>query len=91
MICGGSIGYEDYNKLYLTNLNEGTGDHLRAIFNKGVCVKECPKDKDVKIDCMPTKEVADCDGNQVTENQYASIDVLGYCFPEGLENLPKES
>jgi hypothetical protein len=62
-ICGYSNvpGFEDYDKLYVTNLDQAD---LAALFKSGVCVKSCP-DATTEIVCQPTPEVPNCQAASV--------------------------
>ena len=87
-ICGFSEGFEEYDKLYVTNL-----DHtdMSDLFKTGVCVKSCPETTTTKIVCQPTTEVPNCQAASVTDNQYETVDILGYCFPAHFSELPETS
>jgi hypothetical protein len=70
--CGIDAGFEDYPKLFLTNLIGSP----KEIFASGVCVKTCPKSDKDTISCEPTS-TSFCSGSSV----YDTNTVLGYCMP----------
>jgi len=86
-ICGADVDFTDYKHLYISNLESGN-DNLKDIFKSGICVKECPKKDGKKIECKPTPEVPDCNSASVTDKEYETIEVVGYCFPKSIDNLP---
>lgn len=60
-ICGYTAGYEDYSHLYIGQISTATNPtNIYNVFNYGVCVKECPKEKTDVIECKPTAKVAVC-------------------------------
>lgn len=72
-----------YNKLFLADL---APSKPKDIFAKGVCVKTCPKKgSDLKSskDYKTTSHFTNADWNV----KYDTKEVLGYCFPTGLESL----
>lgn len=85
-ICGYTKGYEGYDKLYVTNLDQ---PDLADLFKSGVCVKSCPEAK-TPIVCQPTTEVPDCQAASVVTKQYNTEDLLGYCFPSSFSELPPD-
>ena len=59
-ICGYSPGYEDYQKLYIGDIEEAAKPSSALtfeIFSYGVCVKECPTELGDPIDCKITEKV----------------------------------
>ena len=89
-ICGSTEGYTDFKHLYLTNLSPSGTSEIEEMFKTGVCVKQCPGDKNEKIDCKPTSTVPDCNSGTEKTNQYQTIEIVGYCFPENLDDLPDD-
>ena len=51
------------------------------LFEYGVCVKECPKEKTEAIECIITDKVTDCNGVPPAERAYTTYDLLSYCIP----------
>ena len=85
-ICGYSKGFEDYDKLYVTDLDQAD---LADLFKSGVCVKRCPDAKTVftSTSCQPTKAVPDCDAAAVVAAKYDTTELFGYCFPSSFNEL----
>lgn len=88
-ICGADVGYEQYKNLYLTDLSQTLSGEIKHIFDSGVCVKSCPTDVAVDIDCMPTTEVPNCNSDHVKTYKYKTRAIAGYCFPHDLNELPE--
>ena len=86
-ICGYTQGYEDYQKLYIADIDKAANpsDVLTfSIFDYGVCVKECPTELGDTIDCITTDTVKDCDAG----SDYTTYEFLSYCLPE-YDSLPQ--
>ena len=87
--CGFDEGYEEYNALYFYNVLENLKSLEVTKIVNAFCVKDCPqnkymkdqyKDKNIKLDCKPTKNNQDC--SIKFENYYQSKKILGrFCFP----------
>lgn len=86
-ICGHDNGYEDFDKLFITNFQ--TTD-ISAIFNSAVCVKKCPNESSTKIECHPSSHVADCNKKEILDNLYNSREVANICIPKSVPESLKE-
>ena len=83
--CGYDPGFEEYNKLYISDMSDST--NFKAIFNSAVCVKTCPKIEDEAADCKTTSHVPSCTFKP--ENKYDSkASGLGFCIPVSIDALP---
>ena len=87
--CGHSEGYEDYPYLYFYSSINNTNETMETIIN-GFCVKDCPdklydieeyKNKDINLDCKPTKLNTRCEIS--LRNYYPSKPIVNrLCFPK---------
>ena len=55
--CGVSEGTEGYDNLYITDFTQSS---VTAIFDSGVCVKECPKTAEDAFECITTAGAPEC-------------------------------
>ena len=83
--CGHEAGYEQYPKMYITDFGFSTPS---KIFAAGVCVKKCPQVGDKTLDCKATGSVANCNDPKIISAIYNTKDVLDYCFPASIKDLP---
>ena len=95
-ICGyyneNGVDMTEYSHLYFGDVNEAlspSGIYTLSLFDYGVCVKECPKEKTEAVECIVTTEITDCNGVPPPERAYTTVDVLSYCLPE-YDSLPEE-
>lgn len=93
-ICGyynqNGIDMTEYRHLYIGNVHEALsplGIASLSIFDYGVCVKECPKEKTEAVACITTTEVKNCNGVPAAEDSYSTYDILSYCLPD-YDSLP---
>jgi len=81
-ICGSTqkqyAAVKDYPKLWIADFTSASLNPTE-FFKYGVCVKECPKDKVKKIECVSTKDVRNC---ARTKLLYKTEDLVTYCFPD---------
>lgn len=73
--CGISEGLEEFPILYITDFTQSS---VKAIFDSGVCVKECPVLAADPIDCYKTSSVDKCEAVE----PYNSKKVVNICFPK---------
>ena len=74
----------EYTHLYIGDVNEALAPSSVAtfdLFDYGVCVKECPKEKTEAVECIITGKVDDCNGVPPAERAYTTYDLLSYCIP----------
>ena len=89
--CGRTKGYEDYPYLYFYSVISGATSLSTEQATKGICVKECPKEKlgndEYKtLECKPTKGNTNCRVTKI--NYYESKDLLNrLCFPKSNDEL----
>ena len=93
-ICGyyneNGIDMTDYRHLYIGEVSKALspgGFSSLSVFDYGVCVKQCPKEKTEAIECIVTTEVTDCNGVPKTEDEYTTYELLSYCMPN-YDTLP---
>lgn len=77
-ICGHDVGYEDYDKLFITNFQT---TNIVEIFNSAVCVKACPTDTSTTVDCHSSSYVNNCNKKEIVDNLYNSREVANICIP----------
>ena len=82
--CGETTGFESYKYLYLQDLSQASAI---AIFNSGLCVKKCPTAKDEVMEGKANNETTDVSSLKA---KYATMNVVGYCFPASGKALPAE-
>jgi len=59
------------------------------VFSSAICVKKCPQIGVKALECKPTKEVANCNDPKILSAIYNTKNVLDYCFPASVDDLPK--
>jgi hypothetical protein len=81
--CGIDKGYEEYKFLYIADFTQET---VNGLFDSGVCVKQCPKNKTDEVECKATAVVPDC---KPTE-PYPSKTIVNICFPTEVTESMRE-
>ena len=79
-ICGVTDGYQDYPKLFISDIS-GAIDSPESIFVNGVCVKKCPADAEesATLECKTTNEIDSCRNSE--RNRYGTKTLFNYCVP----------
>ena len=92
-ICGYSsvdgVDMSNYKYLFIGDINEALSPDKatqRNLFDYGVCVKECPTEKNPSIECIGTEKVPNCANASYS---YFTYSLLSYCIPVE-ESLPEE-
>jgi len=78
--------YQGYPKLLITDF--GSTD-LGAIFDSGVCVKECPTGSGVSVDCKTTSKVEDCNTEEILGELTEMIPIMNICIPTNIPPAAK--
>lgn len=76
--AGGPYDYSDFPKLLITDYSALS---LEAIFDSGVCVKECPSASGFTNDCKTTSHVEDCNSEEIAGEMSEMISIMNICIP----------